>query len=123
MLYQASNATYLGRATPRTMCLLPAGRVLDGRTAQKIRAAERGHEGAGARLVALGARPRECPREWGEDGAAWLKEALEAVGARKVRHAGNHRYAFRIGPRRRAVAVLGRPLAYPEQPDQSPAAA
>lgn len=112
-IYQASNATYLGRATPRTLNLLDDGTVVDDRAAQKVRADEKGHEYVEARLVAQGARPREAD----EGGAAWLREALQAVGARKQRHPGNHRYAFTIGPRRRLVPVLGRRQAYPKTPD------
>lgn len=115
-IYQAGNARYLGRATPRTLTLLDDGAsvvVLDDRSIQKVRAGEKGHEGVERRLVALGARPRELR----EDGAAWLRDVLPALGARKQRHQGNHRYAFTIGRQRRQVPVLGRRQAYPKQPD------
>ncbi|MFG2731601.1 hypothetical protein [Streptomyces canus] len=54
-IYQASNAAYCGRATPRTVKLLPNGTVFNGKTAQKIRKQEQGHEYAAAQLIALGA--------------------------------------------------------------------
>lgn len=39
-IYQASNAVYLGRATPRTVKLLPDGTILNDRAAQKVRRQE-----------------------------------------------------------------------------------
>src|SRR5579859_7435361 len=41
-IYQAHNACYLGRATPRTLCILPDGTTLSPRAIQKIRAREQG---------------------------------------------------------------------------------
>jgi hypothetical protein len=96
-IYQATNATYTGRATPRTLALLPDGTVLNDRARQKVRKQEAGHEYAEARLIALGARPLAA----GQNPAAWLAEALNAAGARKVRHPGNHRYLFLVGETRR----------------------
>jgi hypothetical protein len=114
VIYQASNAVYTGRATARTLALLPDGTVFSDRAAQKIRTGERGHDYAERRLVALGARPRRP----GENPAAWLAEALPAARARKIRHPGNHRYAFRLGTTRRAranVTITPRPGPYPKK--------
>lgn len=58
-IYQAFNAHYLGRSTPRTLTLLPDGSVFSDRTAQKIRARERGWAYAVEQLVAFGA-PEPC---------------------------------------------------------------
>jgi hypothetical protein len=91
-LYLAANAAYLGRATPRTLTLLPDGTVLPARSAQKIRRDERGHRHVERHLVALGAQPRRAH----EDGAAWLTDALNDIGATRLRHRGNHRFAFPI---------------------------
>ena len=88
-IYQASNLLYLGMSGPSTEALLPDGTVFGNRTAQKIRAQERGHAYAERKLVALGARPMRA----GEKPAAWLREALDAVGAVKFRHPGKHKYA------------------------------
>lgn len=113
-IYQAVGCDYLGRATPRTLTLLRDGTVFSDRAAQKIRAGERGHEYAERRLVAMGARPARA----GENPAAWLAGALDDVGARKIRHPGNHRYAIRLGVTRReraAVVVGPRPGAYPKK--------
>lgn len=92
-IYIASNATYLGRSTARTMTVLPDGAVLSARSAQKVRAGERGHQHVARQLVRLGATPRR-PHT---NAASWLADALAEVGAASVRHRGNHRYAFRLG--------------------------
>ncbi|MFE9127340.1 hypothetical protein ACFYOF_18305 [Streptomyces sp. NPDC007148] len=122
-IYAATNAVYAGRATARTVKLLPDGTVFHDRAAQKIRRQEQGHEYAAAQLVALGAPP---PRP-GCDPAVWLRDALVAVGARNIRHRGAHRFVFRLGRTRkeREEIELGltalRP--YPKQPDPEPAPA
>lgn len=92
-IYQGSNGVYTGRGTARTLDLLPDGRTLNPRTKQKIRAQERGHEGAERQLIALGAR---APRA-GERPSTWLDHALEDIGVRKLRHRGCHRYVFPLG--------------------------
>ncbi|CCK24436.1 hypothetical protein BN159_0057 [Streptomyces davaonensis JCM 4913] len=91
-IYQASNAAYCGRATARTVKLLPDGTVFNSRAAQKIRRQEQGCEYAAAQLIRLGA---PVPRA-GVDPALWLRDALVAVGARNVRHAGPHRFCGRL---------------------------
>lgn len=112
-IYQAKGAEYLGRSTPRTLTVLPDGQILSARAAQKVRAGERGHHHVETRLVALGARPRRGATT----GAAWLNQALDDLSAVRLRHPGNHRYAFRLGIGRRArsqvrIAGPGRP--YPK---------
>jgi hypothetical protein len=105
-IYQASGCLYLGTSDASTEALLPDGTVFGRRTAQKIRAQERGHAYAERRLVALGARPMRPD----EKPAAWLREALDAAGARKFRHPGKHMYAIALGPtrfERVSVAILG----------------
>ncbi|MFK4985577.1 hypothetical protein ACI4B7_27510, partial [Klebsiella pneumoniae] len=81
--------------------------------ASKVRGGERGHAYAERLLRRWGAPPRRP----GDDPAAWLRVALAAAGARRVRHPGLHRYAFAIGPVRQTVAVAGWPRPYPKQPD------
>lgn len=100
-IYQASNAEYLGRTTPRRILLLPDGRVLSERAPSKVRGDEQGQAYLERQLVLFGARARRP----GEAGAAWLRDALPAAGGRSIVHRGNHRYAFRVGARRRLVAV------------------
>ncbi|MFF6642286.1 hypothetical protein ACFY83_34330 [Streptomyces althioticus] len=115
--YAATNALHTGRATARTVKLLPDGTVFHDRTAQKIRCQEQGHEYAAAQLVTLGA-PRPRP---GCDPALWLREALSAVGARNVRHRGAHRWVFRLGRTRREREEIKLGIAslrpYPKRPD------
>jgi hypothetical protein len=80
---------------------------------QKIRKQERGHDYAERRLIAMGARPMRA----GERSAGWLARALGDVGARRVRHPGKHRYAFRLGLTRRDrayVQIAPRPGPYPK---------
>ena len=117
VIYQATNFTYTGRGTARTLTLLSDGTVLNDRAAQKVRRQEQGHDYVQARLTALGAadlRP-------GEDPARWLAQALHTTGARRIRHRGAHRYLARLGASRRdrERIPLGLPggFPYPKQPD------
>ncbi len=118
-VYIASNAAYLGRGTGRTLTLLPNGAVLAARSAQKVRTGERGHAHVERQLVDLGATPRR-PHA---GGAEWLAEALHEIGATRIRHGGNHRYAFRLGrtARQRSRVRLGMgELPRPHGVDQAP---
>ncbi|MFG1872105.1 Mom family adenine methylcarbamoylation protein [Micromonospora arborensis] len=124
-IYQALGAVYTGRATARTLTVLPDGTVLTARSAAKITGAERGMGGQITRLVSLGATsPGEV---YGlplfllttDQLTAWLTDALTEVGARKVRHRGNHRFAWAIGNRaqRRHTPIALDALPYPKTPD------
>ncbi|MFZ5440479.1 MAG: hypothetical protein ACOZQL_10750 [Myxococcota bacterium] len=88
--YQAHNGVYLGRSTARTLHLLPSGAVFSARSAQKIRKRERGWEYAVEQLVSSGA---PAPRGPLQD---WLREVLARL--RRLRHPGNHRYAWGLHP-------------------------
>lgn len=105
-IYQAHNGVYFGRATARTLQLLPDGQVFSARAAQKIRAGDRGWEYAAAQLEAAGAP--SCDRG---DRRGWLTLALARV-ARPVRHPGNHKYAWSLD-RRRPLEAPGLP--YPKR--------
>ena len=114
-IYQASNAIYLGRGTPRTQHLLPDGTAFNDRAAQKIRARERGWVAAAEVLVKHGAPP---PPERG-DLRSWLANALKRV-TRTRRHHGNHKYVFPLhtAARREVRRAVGDPLPYPRfQPE------
>lgn len=120
-VYKALNARYTGRATPRTLTLLPDGRVLSARSRAKVTAGERGAAGVRASLTSLGAPPPDP----GEPPGLWLTRALTALGAHTVRHRGNHRYVWPIGSRatRRRVPIALDPLPYPTTIDAGPPAA
>ena len=87
VIYQASSAVYLGRATPRTLRLLPDGTVFSARARQKIVGGERGWRYAVEQLVEHGA---QAPTG---DLRAWLRTAMALV-TRPLRHRGNHKYVF-----------------------------
>jgi hypothetical protein len=109
-VYQAHNGLYLGRATPRTLTLLPDGQIFSDRAQQKVRAADRGVRYAVGQLVACGAEP---PRSWRPAAlTAWLWEWKGRL-CRTVRHRGNHKYAWPLG--RRVRRPPGLP--YPKQID------
>jgi hypothetical protein len=110
ILYQAFNAVYLGRGTPRTLTLLPDGGVLSDRAQQKVRSADRGVGYAVRQLVACGAEPP--PSHDPACLAAWLR-GWKARLCRSVRHRGNHKYAWAVGRRVR----LPPGLPYPKQLD------
>jgi hypothetical protein len=88
-VYQASNAVYVGRARADTVRLLPDGRSFPNRAVQKIRKREKGWRYAIAALVAAGAE------EPSGDVTAWLEQWLPRV-TRKIRHPGNHKYAWAL---------------------------
>lgn len=111
--YQGAGAIACGRSTARTLIYLPRyGTVLSERTLSKIRQQESGSAAAEKRLVSLGASPRRR----GQDPLTWLRSALDDVGATRLRHPGNFRYAWPIGHRRQqqrsAIAIATTP--YPK---------
>lgn len=118
-LYRAGGFDYLDRATRRTLTLLPDDTVFSDRSAQKIRGGEVGAGGQIRKLIAFGATPPPP----GLADAGWLRDALQEIGVRKVRHLGNHRFVIRTGGRvTRKRTPLGLPcLPYPTQPDPMPA--
>lgn len=115
-IYQAFNGAYLGRATPRTLKLLPDGRVLSARAISKIRAGVKGWAYAVESLTRLGVNPPVClggaPDV--EELRAWLSAALQRV-TRNVRHQGNHKYAWAL--RRQAERFIETRLPYPKLRD------
>lgn len=107
-IYQASNATYLGRARRDTLRLLPDGTAFHNRAAAKVRNRERGWRYASALLERHGAPPP------GDDPRAWLDEWLPRL-TRPMRHGGNHKYAWALA--RRDRKLLPRSLPYPKLRD------
>jgi hypothetical protein len=112
LIYQATNATYTGQATPRTVWQLPDGSIFNEQKLGKIRQQKQGHEYSEQELCSWGARPRRRR----EDPRTWLQQARADIGARTLRHPGNHRYLFTLGDRRerRAVSLGFGQLPYPK---------
>jgi hypothetical protein len=105
VIYQALNARYLGRANPSTQLLDPSGRIISPRALSKVRTEDRGKDYAARQLLEAGA-PSRKPHE---SGAAWVKRCLLEAPWRRVRHPGNHVYAW---PLDRGVE-LARPALVP----------
>lgn len=112
--YQGAGAIACGRSTARTLIYLPRhGTVLSERTLSKIRLQESGSAAAERHLVPLGATPRPSR----QDPRTWLRSALDDVGAIRLRHPGNFRYAWPLGTRRQrrgsviAIAATQHPKA------------
>lgn len=112
-VYQALNARYLGRGTPRTLRILPDGTVFSDRAASKIRNLERGWEYSADLLVKHGAEPigDSDPAQWL---SCWLKRLT-----RSLRHRGNHKYIWGIDKALRRTLPVSLP--YPKQIDQEAA--
>jgi hypothetical protein len=105
-IYQAHNGQYLGRGTRRTLDVLPDGTVFSARAKEKLRSGDRGWRYAAAILERHGAT--SCP-ETGR--AAWLAYWLPRL-TRPLRHAGNHRYAWKLT---RRTLLVGVPQSYPKR--------
>lgn len=110
-VYQGCNFIYTGRATSRPIILLPDGTVFSARAASKIRQQDRGHRYAERILQAHGATPMQP----GDDPTGWMHNALHQIGARTVRHPGNHRYCLTLGRRNQHHLQL-EPVTYPRKP-------
>lgn len=94
--YQASNALYLGRASSKTLHLTASGIALSSRAISKVKLQEHGAQSAENRLVKLGAPPRR----YGQHPAEWIDTILNSGTFKKVRHPGNHIYAWPLGNQR-----------------------
>jgi hypothetical protein len=108
VVYASLNATFTGRASARTLRLLPDGRSFSARAASKIRARDQGWEYAVAQLVAQGASPPEAS----EDLRLWLPRSLAEV-TRTMRHLGNFRYLWGLTPGARRM--LPPSIPYPKR--------
>ncbi|HEX4815372.1 MAG TPA: hypothetical protein VFV66_21730 [Nonomuraea sp.] len=105
--YRSCNALYLGRTAARPMWLLPDATTIPERSLQKLRAGEPSAEHTARKLRDAGARPRRP----GQSRRDWVTQALHQVGAVQIRHGGNHRFAWTIGPRpQRSRVTIGVPI-------------
>jgi hypothetical protein len=98
-IYMAASARHLGRTKPRRRWTTPITTVSE-RALSKIALAESGHQGAIARLSALGAPSRD-PHE---DPRAWLQRLKQAGWLRQVTTPGLFIYTFPLTAKARAAA-------------------
>lgn len=109
-VYQALNARYLGLGTARTLYLLPDGTALNARAMQKIRKAEKGWRGAVAALqLAVNVGELDAAADAGAR-IDWLRRLTKQL--RRIRHPGNHRYAWALD---RRVPLPSPTMAYPKK--------
>ena len=102
-IYQVMDALYLGRATPRTLDVMPNGLVFSPRALSKLRAGETGADYAMRQIVSAGA---DAPQP-GEEPEAWV-DGLRARGFfTRIRHPGTHKYLF---PLTRSAKIAASPL-------------
>lgn len=103
VIYQAHNGAYLGRGSARTLLLDRAGRCVNGRLLSKIRREERGIDYACRALADASGLNRRV----GEDGAAYVARVVASGELRRVRHPGNHVYAWGLDRRMRSALGAG----------------
>ena len=114
VIYQASSAVYTGRGTARTLTVLRDGTSLSARSISKVLRQESGHAYVERRLVAMGASARGISL----DPATWLRDALDAVGAVRIRHRGCHRFVLPTSSKaRRSLRIAPPALPYPKAVD------
>lgn len=106
-IYQASNATYLGRSKAETRRILPDGSLLHGRALTKIRNRRKGCTYAAALLERHGAEPLTA----NEDARTWVDRWAGEL-CRPLRHPGNHKYAWTLNRRDRRHLPVSLP--YPK---------
>lgn len=95
-IYQASNATYTGRVTERTVWHLPNGVIFNEQNIGKIRRQEQGHDYCEKTLQDFGATPKDST----ETGREYWHRARAEARCYSTRHHGNHRYQFTLRPDR-----------------------
>jgi len=105
VVYQALNATYMGRTKASSWRLLPDGTVLSARALSKLRAKDKGWRYVVELLLEHGAL---APTG---DWRVWCTLAI-AAASRPFRHYGNHRYVWALDRRLRRHLPEGQ--AYPK---------
>jgi hypothetical protein len=110
VIYQATNATYVGQTKPEWRHLYDDGRMVQTRSLAKIRRRDQGRRYAADQLVAMGAQPLPDDAS-SEDATAWVRHWLEKL-CRRVKHPGNHKYAWMLQRKRRRHLPPSRP--YPK---------
>lgn len=111
IIYQATNATYCGRSSSRTLLLTPDARVVSPRTLSKLRQLDQGWRYAERQLIELGCPPRHA----GEDASEYVTRATASL--RRMRHPGNHTYVWGLDKKARKSALTRAAGAYPKARD------
>lgn len=92
-IYRATNCSYRGRSSPRTLWLAPNGECMADRTLSKLRQNDTGRDYVLQRLRALGAPARLL----GESGSDYVARLKVDRWLRPVRHPGNFAFTFELG--------------------------
>ena len=106
-IYQATNARYLGRSSPRTLYLDRHGQPVSGRAITKIGARACGHAYARAHLEEASQTSQRAT----ESVRDWIQRARSQLT--RLRHPGNHVYAWDLS----GDELLDEGLPYPRQID------
>lgn len=89
-IYRATNCSYRGRSSARTLWLAPTGECLADRTLAKVRSEDTGQAYVMDKLRSLGA---PAPR-FGESGASYIGRLKDTHWLRPLRHPGNLAFTF-----------------------------
>ena len=108
-IYQVMDALYLGRATPRTLDIMPNGLVFSARALSKLLNGETGSEYALRQIVAAGASPPKS----GEAPEEWIMDLRQKGFFTRIRHPGTHKYLF---PLTRAAKIAASSLVRHDYP-------
>ncbi len=108
VIYQASNAAFLGRSSRRRITFLPNGTIASARALSKIRNEERGWRYAQHQLLDAGLDARNEH----ESHRAWLDRVLPTCT--HVIHPGNFVYAFGLDVQTRKHLSAAQTAPYPK---------
>ena len=92
IIYRAHNARAVGRSSPRTLWLLPDGRIASERGLSKLRSGDVGKDYVERMLRDAGA-PRRANSEAAAD---WIVRLKHEGFLTALRHPGNYRFAWRL---------------------------
>ena len=91
-IYKATNATFRGVSSLRTLWLSPGGASFTERLLSKVRLSETGERYALERLATLGAPQRHAH----ESGGAYLARLKSSAWLRPTRHPGNLAFTWQL---------------------------
>ena len=114
-IYQATNATYLGQRRGDYVNLLRNGQIFVRRAKTKIESGDTGWAYAVRQLVRAGAKVPHCLARDAPDLtelSLWVNHWLPRL-SRRVKHPGNHKYAFGLSKREKKKLPDG--LDYPKK--------